>query len=507
MFGVPLADPLAVLQLSIKNLYPPTLDNFIGAFLPLLLAFFLGTVFCSWICPFGLLAELVQKARRKILGKKYQGLPVFKKGFSLKMIIFSLGLLAFFVFSTTPVLNQLSMPAWYTRFFQYYFGQDVISLCFLFIFAVLLIEFFAAKRLWCRYICPQSVLITLAKQLNKKRLRVVFDKEKCICKPGYARCEMACTLSLSPKTLLENRELECSNCGDCIVACKKMGQALFFASPYRLSKRKITAHLQGIDKQVFVVVLAVCIVIGGILALASWITDTDYDSSPAQPTKSVSRLLDNKVLSWQGAQANYYELLADGTLICVGGDWPINGFKGGRWQQVDEKGTFRMIFDPSQPENFTLVTPKQRLGNRTALTIQQYKSNTPVAKSGRQRPILTYKSLQQSHLQAATFYNATALLSRYAEEVYVLDLRVQDPKGSIRKILTEGDVITTEVMLTNVKYWLNTPQIIVSEGSKPALPIKSKMEILFFDDHKEIAEFVTAKIVDRSDEVFDDPWF
>ena len=127
MFGIPLTDPLAVLQLTIKNFYF-TLDNFIGTLLPLLLALSLGTVFCSWICPYGLLSEWTQKLKKRYLPKSYKGLPLVMPGFKVKVLVFCLGFVGFFLFSTTPVLNQLSTAAWYSRFFQYYFGQDVISL-------------------------------------------------------------------------------------------------------------------------------------------------------------------------------------------------------------------------------------------------------------------------------------------------------------------------------------------------------------------------------------------
>ena len=193
MFGIPIADPLAVLQLTIKNVYF-TLDNFIGALLPLLLALSLGTVFCSWICPYGLFSEWTQRLKKKLLPRKFKGFPQYIHGFTFKMAVFVVGFAGFFLLSTTPVLNQLSTAAWYARFFQYYFGQDFISLCYLFLFGLLFIEFVTGKRLWCRYICPQSVLIILTKLLNPKRLRVKFAEEKCICKPGYERCDMACTL-------------------------------------------------------------------------------------------------------------------------------------------------------------------------------------------------------------------------------------------------------------------------------------------------------------------------
>ncbi|MCK5192979.1 MAG: 4Fe-4S binding protein [Desulfobulbaceae bacterium] len=226
-FGIPLADPLAVLQLTLRNLYL-TFDNLIGTLIPLVIAAWLGTVFCSWACPYGLFSELTQWLSRKILPRQYNGLPLYRKGFPFKFAIFIFGFVGFFFFSTTPVLNQLSLPAWYARFFQYLFGQDYFSLCIFFLLALLVIEFVAQKRLWCRYICPQSVLIGLTKLINSKRLKVNFDESKCLCKSGRDHCVAACTLNLEPKKVGVALETECTNCGDCIMACKKVGKALNF---------------------------------------------------------------------------------------------------------------------------------------------------------------------------------------------------------------------------------------------------------------------------------------
>jgi ferredoxin-type protein NapH len=143
-------------------------------------------------------------------------------------MIFAAGIVFFLVFSTTPVLNQLSLPAWYTRFFQYLFGQGYVSLSILVLLALLCLEFFIRKRLWCRYVCPQSVLPALAKRLNKRRLRVVFDPDRCRCKGTKDPCAMACTLLLRPKSVGEMTEMECTNCGDCVVVCSKTGKALTF---------------------------------------------------------------------------------------------------------------------------------------------------------------------------------------------------------------------------------------------------------------------------------------
>ena len=502
MFGIPFADPLAILQLTIKNLYL-TLDNIIGALLPLLLAFFLGTVFCSWMCPFGLLSELNQKFRKKVFARRSKGLPLTAKGFPFKMTIFTAGFIGFFIFSTTPILNQLSMPAWYARFFQYYFGQDFISLSFLFLLGLLAVEFLAGRRLWCRYVCPQSILITLVKQLNSKRMKVVFDADKCICKPGYERCEMACSLTLHPKTLYDRAELECSNCGDCVVACTKMGRALTLITPWadRLQKfrqRKIRWRTAGILLMAFAAVVGLGV--GGYQLITHW------QPSPTRQ-KTINALLDNKIIAWKGDRAEYYEFLDDGILIGIGGDWPINGFKGGRWQAMDKNGSFKIILDSKHPEDYSIIKVKAHPAVGVHFLLTRFVGNVPMKTAPQTHVFKRYEPLKQSHLRTATNMNATAVLTRYADDIYVLDLRVKDPEEVIKKIPTEGDAITNEGMLTSVKYWLNTPQIIVSEGTAPKLPIHTKMRIIFHDGHEEPANFITDRIFDKSSEEFEDPWF
>jgi len=498
-FGIPFADPLAILQLSVKNLYL-TLDNIIGALLPLALAYLLGTVFCSWICPFGLLSELGQGLRKKIWGNRKKPWNLSGKGFRIKMTIFVLGFAAFFIFSTTPILNQLSMPAWYARFFQYYFGQDFISLCFLFILALLGLEFVAGRRIWCRYVCPQSILISLVKQLNPKRMQVAFAAEKCICKPGYERCEAACTLRLQPKTLYEQAELECSNCADCVVACSKMGQALTLTTPWVARwQKKVTPGHNLPWKKIVLALVVVVLVVGGGIALYRFAGSLPAEKKIAHVANP---LIDNHILAWQGAEADFFEFLPDGTVVCVGGDWPVNGFKGGRWETGANQETIILHLHPSRPDEVVVLTLGKRIEPGAAITLQNAGQTNQI-----QATLRRYETLTSPHTETATSMDATAVLTRYADEIYILDLRVQDPEEKIRKILTEGDAITNEVMLTSVKYWLSTPQIIVSEGSPPRLPIATKMRLLFHDGHEENAIFSTNRVRDRSNEEFEDPWF
>lgn len=225
--GFPLADPLAVLQISLKNHYL-SWDLVIGAAVALGLAATLGTVFCSWVCPYGLLSEWVQTLARRRAARRASRTRSAWGGLGVKLAIFGLGLAGFLVFSTTPVLNQLSMPAWYSRIFQFIFVQGHISLAIGFIAGLLLIEGLSGQRLWCRYLCPQSVLLILAKKLNPRRMRVVHHAERCLCKGDNHPCSRVCSLDLDPAGDPKLSNHQCNNCGECVSACQKRGKALGF---------------------------------------------------------------------------------------------------------------------------------------------------------------------------------------------------------------------------------------------------------------------------------------
>ncbi len=506
LFGIPFADPLAVLQLTLKNHYI-TLENTIGALIPLLLAFTLGTVFCSWLCVYGLLSEWTHQLSKKLLPRGYRGLPLNRPGFPFKMAVFVVGFIGFFIFSTTPILNQLSLAAWYARFFQYLFGQDIVSLCFLFLLALLFIEFLARKRLWCRYVCPQSVLIILAKQLSRKRMRVAFTEEKCICKPGYERCDRACSLALQPKTVNRMLETECSNCGDCVVACTKMGRALGFEFPLggELSRRVQLKAKVPILKKIAGAFICVVLLVGlGYLAFRE-MSNVHFSTGNSATS---NRLLSNTKISWNDGRARYYELLPDGTFICVGGDWPVEGFKGWQWEPVDEKGSFKILQQATMPGNYVIAGMSTTIDKGSSFVLEQYVDGKRVDEEEQKFVIETYSPIEESHTDTATLMDARVILNRYADEVYILDLTVQDPGGKkIKRILSQGDLITTEGMLTAVHRWINSPVITASEGGPPKLPIHTSMEIRFRDGRSKQVTFLTGSVKDRSAEVFEDLWF
>ncbi len=225
--GLTFADPLAVLQVIVKNRYLPW-GLLISAGMVLAIAVCLGTVFCSWVCPFGLLSELVNRFSCRIRPRKDGDRTSGKNGFAVKAVLFCVGFVISWAFFNRPILNRVSLPFQYSNIFQYLFIQQQLTVALGFIGAVLLVEFIFRTRLWCRWICPQAVLLVVVKRFNPFRLKVVFEKEKCIGCKALCPCQNACSLDLDPRRLNGRMEAECTNCGDCVDACRQRGAALGF---------------------------------------------------------------------------------------------------------------------------------------------------------------------------------------------------------------------------------------------------------------------------------------
>lgn len=219
------SDPLAVLQVMVNNLYFPA-KLMAGAGLILGIALILGPVFCSWVCPYGFFSELVWKASNKIFKRKKRSSGSRKGALLLKFGITAAGLASGWLVFKSPVLNYMSMPFQYANSFQYLLMQKYLHAGVWFILTVLSMEFIFRRRIWCRWICPQSVLIAAAGSLNRIGLRIVYDTTSCSCVDYPVPCRQSCSLGLDPRRLVSENRYQCTNCGDCIDECHSHGNAL-----------------------------------------------------------------------------------------------------------------------------------------------------------------------------------------------------------------------------------------------------------------------------------------
>ncbi len=188
-----------------RSLYLPSL---IGMAIPLLLAFLLGRVFCSWICPISFFAEIIERCR--LPGSRRRGGRV---RFGHHLIWFALvAELLLTMILGAPVFVVLSPPGLVGREIMMAVFSRRFALEGLFLVAVLAPEL-AGRRVFCRSFCPLGGLLALVGA--RRRMVVTLAPERCI---ECERCSQACPMALRPARG-ETLSVYCWNCGACVDAC------------------------------------------------------------------------------------------------------------------------------------------------------------------------------------------------------------------------------------------------------------------------------------------------
>ena len=195
---------------------------YIAGFLLLFGALF-GRLVCGWLCPFGLVQDLLYKIP---FVKKLRRLPGDRWLKYLKYVI----LAGFVIVLPLTVLDIVGQgQPWFCKYIcpsgTLFAGIPLIAsnpplraaLGWLFtwkaaILAALLLLSLLVYRPFCRYLCPLGAIYGLFNPAALYRFRI--DKEKCT---GCGACQKACKLEI-PIHQTPNSP-ECIRCGDCRRAC------------------------------------------------------------------------------------------------------------------------------------------------------------------------------------------------------------------------------------------------------------------------------------------------
>ena len=191
---------------------------YIAGFLLLFGALF-GRLVCGWLCPFGLVQDLLYKIP---FVKKLRRLPGDRWLKYLKYVI----LAGFVIVLPLTVLDIVGQgQPWFCKYIcpsgTLFAGIPLIAsnpplraaLGWLFtwkaaILAALLLLSLLVYRPFCRYLCPLGAIYGLFNPAALYRFRI--DKEKCT---GCGACQKACKLDI-PIHQTPNSP-ECIRCGDC----------------------------------------------------------------------------------------------------------------------------------------------------------------------------------------------------------------------------------------------------------------------------------------------------
>ncbi|WP_202620977.1 4Fe-4S binding protein [Pseudoflavonifractor sp. 524-17] len=215
------ACPLGALQAALASgnykfaLYVTGFLLFFGAVL--------GRFVCGWLCPFGLVQDLLHRIP---FPRKRKTLP----GDRLLRWVKYLLLAGFVVLLPMFALDAFGQGSpWFCKWVcpsgTLLAGwplaaangalRAVLGALFAWKSAILIVLILlsaAVYRPFCRYLCPLGAVYGLFNPIAFCRLKL--DEEKCI---GCGQCRAACKLDLSP--CRQPNSMECIRCGDCLRAC------------------------------------------------------------------------------------------------------------------------------------------------------------------------------------------------------------------------------------------------------------------------------------------------
>ncbi|CUW39216.1 Polyferredoxin [Magnetospirillum sp. XM-1] len=173
-----------------------------------------GRTFCSWTCPYHLLAEIAEKIHLALAKRKMVvDYPLHRGSRTVLYVVFAL--LA--VVSGYTVFESISPTGIVSRALIYGPGLAMVWVLGLLVYEIIFI-----RRMWCRYICPIGLTYGFVGAVSP--LRVTYNMENCL---NEGDCRKVClvphVLECTKKTYAEDVNVaigaDCTRCGLCIDAC------------------------------------------------------------------------------------------------------------------------------------------------------------------------------------------------------------------------------------------------------------------------------------------------
>lgn len=182
-----------------------------------------GRFVCGWLCPFGLVQDLLHKIPFVKKIKTFKGDHLLRK---LKYVILAVFVILLPLFAVdmigngAPYFCKLICPAGTLEggiplVFANESLQSIVGWLYtwkLAILALLIILSLIIYRPFCKYICPLGAIYSVFNPLSVFRYRV--DKEKCV---NCGKCMQVCKMNVD---VLQNiNSAECIRCGACKNNC------------------------------------------------------------------------------------------------------------------------------------------------------------------------------------------------------------------------------------------------------------------------------------------------
>lgn len=204
------ACPIGVIaNFSALHIFP-----FFAVGLLVLVAVLIGSLFCGWACPFGLIQDLAAKISRPRFN-----LPNWTSHFRYIVLAVTVILIPAIFGSESNFFICRFCPAGALESAIPLIGRQILTGAeFVWmnpiktsVLIVFLVSIFLVKRPWCRLLCPLGAILTLFNRVSLVGLSV--DRQKCTaCGKCHSLCDLAIDPDSSPNNLACIRCFECAKC-------------------------------------------------------------------------------------------------------------------------------------------------------------------------------------------------------------------------------------------------------------------------------------------------------
>lgn len=180
------------------------------------LSLLLKRAFCSWVCPFGLLGDTLERIHRLVLRRRLSLPRVLDYPLrSLKYLLLGFFLWAVFVRMDVAQLDMFIHSPYNriadVKMLKFFAEPSTTTIVVVTVLTglSLLVPFF-----WCRYLCPYGALVGALSVLSPFKIR--RDRQTCT---GCQKCTQVCPARIRVHQVGTVRSDECHVCLRCIDAC------------------------------------------------------------------------------------------------------------------------------------------------------------------------------------------------------------------------------------------------------------------------------------------------